>query len=66
MMAQPIIKPYDDSTGLWSINPYSDAIENPMINIDRNFRIDNNYYLNGNMFVELKPITGLTFSSYAL
>jgi TonB-linked SusC/RagA family outer membrane protein len=63
MMAQPIIKPYDDSTGLWSINPYSDAIENPMINVDRNFRIDKNYYLNGNMFVELKPITGLTFKS---
>jgi TonB-linked SusC/RagA family outer membrane protein len=65
MMAQPVIAPYNDSTGLWNLNPYSDAIENPMRTVDRNFRIDKTYNLNGNVYFELMPIKGLTYKSLA-
>lgn len=62
VMAQRVIEPYNED-GVWNLNPYSDALENPMIGIDRNFRVDNDYQLNGNAFVELSPISGLTFKS---
>lgn len=62
MMAQRIIEPYDEN-GIWNLNPYSDAIENPMINIDRNYREDRNYQMNGNAFIEIRPFDGLTFKS---
>ncbi len=62
IMAQRVIEPYNEE-GIWNLNPYSDALENPMISIDRNFRVDNDYQLNGNAFVEISPIKGLTFKS---
>lgn len=62
VMAQRIIEPYDEN-GIWNLNPYSDALENPMINIDRNYRVDKNYSFNGNAFIEIAPLKGLTFKS---
>ena len=62
VMAQRVIAPYNEE-GIWNLNPYSDALENPMIGIDRNFRVDKDYQLNGNAFVEINPLSGLTFKS---
>jgi TonB-dependent starch-binding outer membrane protein SusC len=62
VMAQRVIEPYNEE-GVWNLNPYSDALENPMIGIDRNFRVDNDYQLNGNAFVEISIIKGLKFKS---
>ncbi|MCF8224808.1 MAG: TonB-dependent receptor [Bacteroidales bacterium] len=62
ILAQRVIEPYDEN-GIWNLNPYSDALENPMIAIDRNFRTDMNYQLNGNAFAEFTIFRGLTFKS---
>jgi len=62
VMAQRVIEPYDEN-GMWNLNPYSDALENPMIAIDRNFRTDKNYQLNGNAYIDISPVKGLSFKS---
>lgn len=62
LLAQRVIEPYNEE-GVWNLNPYSDALENPMIGIDRNFRVDDDFQLNGNAFIEISPIKGLTFKS---
>jgi len=63
MFTNRAIAPYDEN-GKWSNNPYSNQLKNPMVSIDRSSRVDKDYKLNMNAYIEIQPfIDGLTFKT---